>query len=186
MGFFNRDKDKNKKSGENHESEQDTSVKKPPPLVEMTIDSVRIAQNYNAASGSLHPTDPNPRVVILKEKKRDRYLPIWIGHAEADAIAVKLMDTYLPRPQTHDFLRSIIYGLGAVVKSVVINEFKDECIYAKTILDVDGGQMEFDCRPSDAIALAVRAGVPIFSAEEVLEKLGILLDPETGKPLTKD
>jgi len=143
-------------------------------MIEMVIDSIRVSlMNYQ-------------RVVILKEKMADRYLPIWIGPAEADAIAVKLQDVTVPRPLTHDLLRSVIDTLGATINSIIVSELKNDTFYAKIILTVDGGQMEVDSRPSDALALAVRAGVPIYAEEIVLDKAGILLDKETGKPLTQE
>jgi bifunctional DNase/RNase len=142
-------------------------------MIEMIIDSIRVSlMNYQ-------------RVVILKEKEADRYLPIWIGPAEADAIAVKLQDVTVPRPLTHDLLRSVIDSLGATITSIIVSELKNDTFYAKIILNVDGGQMEVDSRPSDALALAVRAGVPIYAEEIVLDKAGILLDKETGKPLPR-
>jgi bifunctional DNase/RNase len=140
-------------------------------MIEMIIESIRVSlMNYQ-------------RVVILKEKTADRYLPIWIGPAEADAIAVKLQDVTVPRPLTHDLLRSVIDSLGATINSIIVSELKNDTFYAKIILNVDGGQMEVDSRPSDALALAVRAGVPIYAEEIVLDKAGILLDKETGKPI---
>jgi len=139
-------------------------------MIEMTIDSIRVSlMNYQ-------------RVVILKEKEAERYLPIWIGPAEADAIAVILQEVKLPRPLTHDLLRSVIDTLGATVNSIIVTDLKSDTFYAKIILDVDGGQMEVDSRPSDALALAVRTEVPVYVEEEVLDKAGIVLDRETGKP----
>jgi len=143
-------------------------------MIEMTIDSIRVSlMNYQ-------------RVVILKEKTSDRYLPIWIGPAEADAIAVKLQGVSVPRPLTHDLLSSVIDTLGAAVNSVIVNDLKNDTFYARVILDVDKKQVEVDSRPSDALALAVRTGVPIYAEESVLDKAGILLDGETGKPLFEE
>ncbi len=140
-------------------------------MIEMTIDSIRVSlMNYQ-------------RVVILKEKLSDRYLPIWIGPAEADAIAVKLQGVAVQRPLTHDLLNSVIDTLGGVVNSIVVNDLKNDTFFAKVIIDTSGKQMEVDSRPSDALALAVRTGVPIYAAESVLDKAGILLDGETGKPI---
>ncbi|MFH1382260.1 MAG: bifunctional nuclease family protein [Chloroflexota bacterium] len=140
-------------------------------MIEMTIDSIRVSlMNYQ-------------RVVILKEKVADRYLPIWIGAAEADAIAVKLQGVNIPRPLTHDLLRSVIDALGASINSIIVNDLKNDTFFAKIILNVDGKQMEIDSRPSDALALAVRVQVPIYVDESVLDKAGILLDKQTGKPL---
>ena len=143
-------------------------------MIEMVIDSIRVSlMNYQ-------------RVVILKEKASDRYLPIWIGPAEADAIAVKLQDVTVPRPLTHDLLRSVIDTLGATVNSIIVSELKNDTFFAKIVLSVDGGQMEVDSRPSDALALAVRADVHIYAEELVLDKAGIFLDKETGKPISQE
>jgi len=139
-------------------------------MLEVTIDSIRVSlMNYQ-------------RVVILREKLADRYLPIWIGPAEADAIAAKLQGVKLERPLTHDLLRSVVEALGARVNSIIVYELKSDVFYAKIILNVDGGQIEIDSRPSDALALAVRVEVPIYVDELVMDKAGILLDRE-GKPL---
>jgi bifunctional DNase/RNase len=139
-------------------------------MIEMTIESIRVSMlNYQ-------------RVVILKEKEAERYLPIWIGPAEADAIAVKLQEHPVPRPLTHDLLGNIIGALGAAVSSIIVCDLRNDTFFAKIVLSVDGNQIEVDSRPSDAIALAVRVKVPIFAEETVLDKAGIIIDPETGKP----
>ena len=141
---------------------------------EMTIDSIRVSlMNYQ-------------RVVILKQKEADRYLAIWIGPAEADAIAVKLQDISVPRPLTHDLLQVIIDNLGASVTHVLVSDLKNDTFFAKIGLKVDGKAVEIDSRPSDAIALAVRAKVPIFAEDVVLDQAGIQLDAETGKPIIPD
>jgi bifunctional DNase/RNase len=143
-------------------------------MIEMTIDSIRVSlMNYQ-------------RVVILKEKQSDRYLPIWIGPAEADAIAVKLQGVAVQRPLTHDLLNSVIDSLGGVVNSIIVNDLKNDTFFAKVIIDTRGKMMEVDSRPSDALALAVRTGVPIYADEAVMDKAGILLDGETGKPIFDD
>jgi len=140
-------------------------------MIEMTVDSIRVSlMNYQ-------------RVVILKEKAAERYLPIWIGPSEADAIAVKLQGVSVPRPLTHDLLCSMIDALGATINSIVVSDLKNDTFYAKILLNVGGDQLEVDSRPSDALALAVRAEVRIFAEEAVLDKAGILLDRETGKPV---
>ena len=142
-------------------------------MIEVIIESIRTSlMNYQ-------------RVAILKERAAERYLPIWIGPGEADAIAVKLQGATVPRPLTHDLLHSVIGALGATLNSIVINDLKSDTFYAKLILNVDGGQIEVDSRPSDALALAVRAGVPIYVEEAVLDKAGILLDKGTGKPISE-
>jgi len=143
-------------------------------MIEMTIDSIRVSlMNYQ-------------RVVILKEKMAERYLPIWIGPAEADAIAVRLQGVTVPRPLTHDLLHSVIDALGATINSIIVSDLKNDTFFAKIILNVDGGQLEVDSRPSDALALAVRAEAPIYAEETVLDKASILLDKETGKPIPEE
>ena len=143
-------------------------------MIEMTIDSIRVSlMNYQ-------------RVVILKEKMAKRYLPIWIGPSEADAIAVKLQGVTVPRPLTHDLLGSVIDSLGGTLDSIIVSDLKSDTFYAKIILNVDGQQVEIDSRPSDALALAVRTDAPIFAEEAVLDKAGILLDEETGKPVLEE
>ena len=143
-------------------------------MLEMSIDSIRVSlMNYQ-------------RVVILKEKASDRYLPIWIGPAEADAIAVKLQDVSIPRPLTHDLLGNIISALGGSIRHIIVNDLQNDTFYAKIVLDIDGRNLEVDSRPSDAIALAVRGRVPIFVEEVILDKAGIAMDQETGKPLLEE
>ena len=138
-------------------------------MIEVTINSMGISpMNYQ-------------RVVILKEQAGERYLPIWIGPAEADAIAVKLQSVDVPRPLSHDLLWSVIRSLNASIDSVVINELRDDTFYGRIILNAREGQVEIDSRPSDALALAVRAGAPIFAENTVLDKAGLLIDEETGQ-----
>jgi len=108
----------------------------------------------------------------------ERYLPIWIGPAEADAIAVRLQEVAVARPLTHDLLRSVIDALGARISSIIVNDLANDTFYARVLLDVDGRSIEIDSRPSDAIALAVRAEVPIYAEETVLDKAGVVLDGE--------
>jgi bifunctional DNase/RNase len=121
------------------------------------------------------------RVVILREKDADRYLPIWIGPAEADAIAVRLQDVSVARPLTHDLLRNAIEQLGGRVAYIVVNDLANDTFFARIVLDVNGETVEIDSRPSDAIALAVRVEVPIYAEEGVLDAAGVVLDEE-GQP----
>ena len=143
-------------------------------MLEMTVDSIRVSpMNYQ-------------RVVILKEKESDRYLPIWIGPAEADAIAVKLQELSVPRPLTHDLLGTIIDLMGGAIEHILVNDLENDTFYAEIAIKANGDVKEIDCRPSDAVALAVRAKVPIYANEEVMNKAGILLDKDTGKPLGQE
>jgi bifunctional DNase/RNase len=131
--------------------------------IEMVIDGIRVSLMNNQ------------RVVILKEKEGARYLPIWIGPAEADAIAVKIEGVPLTRPLTHDFTCAAISTLGGSLQSVIIDKLEGDTFYAKVILQANKEQKEIDCRPSDALAMAVRGAVPIFVDEEVLKKASIVL-----------
>jgi bifunctional DNase/RNase len=151
-------------------------------MIEMTIDSLRVGM-MNPKS-TQHGT---PYVVLLKEKAAERYLPIFIGPAEANAIAIKLRGEQVPRPLTHDLMRSIIDSLGATIDSVIVSDLKNDTFYAKVILNVNGGQMEVDSRPSDAFALALTAGgVPIFAEDSVIEKAGISLTHGEGEDFVMD
>lgn len=219
-------------------------------MLEMTIDSIRVSMmNYQ-------------HVVILKEKDSDRYLPIWIGPAEADAISVKLQNMDISRPLTHDLLKNTIFALealsGTSVCRVLVNDLRADTFYAQIIFEFNNGpvpvaivsltehttpgefesnspmsiiwqdkkydltvvnkwqekerefieaesedgllfevtytkdkkrwlltRIKLDSRPSDAIALAVRVTTPIFVEDSVLDKAGIILDRETGKPVTQ-
>jgi bifunctional DNase/RNase len=133
-------------------------------MVEMTVESVRI----NLATGQ--------RVVILKDMKLDRYLFIWIANAEAYAIAMELQGTTAPRPLTHDLLKSVITELGGRMTNIIISDLVDDIFYARLVIDANGRHVEVDSRPSDAIALAVRAKVPIYVADSVLERAGVTLE----------
>ena len=140
-------------------------------MLEMSIDSIRVSlMNYQ-------------RVVILRVKDSDRYLPIWIGAPEADSIALKLQDVSVPRPMTHDLLGSVISSLGATINHIVVSELSNDTFFAKIVLQHNGTTMEVDSRPSDAIALAVRAEAPIYADDEVVERAGVKMDLETGKPI---
>ena len=131
--------------------------------IEMMIDSIRVASKSSN------------RNLILKEKSADRYLPIWIGNAEADAIGIKLQGIQCTRPLTHDFLCAVIEALGATVKSAVIDKLQGDTFYAKVTLITDRGEIDVDCRPSDAIAVAVRAEAPVFADKDVLDRTGIAI-----------
>ena len=133
-------------------------------MIEVFVESIRVNMtNYK-------------RVVMLKEKTAPRYLPIWIGHFEADAIAIPMQNVPVSRPLTHDLLSSVVGALGGKITQVVINELSDETFYAKVIIDENGRHVEVDSRPSDAIALAIRAKVPIFVEESVFEQAGMVFD----------
>jgi hypothetical protein len=135
-------------------------------MIEVTIDSIRVSLM------SQH------RIVILKEEGGNRFLPIWIGPFEADAITLQLQGIDAPRPLTHDLLKSVIETLGGEVLHIAINHLEKNTYYARIVLDVDGDTVEIDSRPSDALALGVRVNAPIYVAEEVMDHAGLLPEEE--------
>ncbi|MCX6393740.1 MAG: bifunctional nuclease family protein [Solirubrobacterales bacterium] len=113
-------------------------------------------------------------IVLLKAVETNRFLPIWIGHPEAAAILMKLQGSSTPRPMTHDLITETLSELDAQCTRVAITELRDNTFYASiTIQTSDGREIEIDSRPSDALALAVRSGAPIFAAEDVVEESSI-------------
>jgi len=135
-------------------------------MIEVNIDSIRVSLM------SQH------RVVVLKDINSDRYLTIWIGPAEADAITIELQDMPPKRPLTHDLLKSVIGELGGRVVHVVISELREDVYYARIVIEIDGKQIEVDSRSSDAIALAVRVKTPIFVADSVMRRAGFKPDED--------
>lgn len=117
----------------------------------------------------------NQPIVLLKEAQGERYLPIWIGAVEATAIAFALQGIETPRPMTHDLMRDILQRTGVTVDRILISDLVDQTFFANICMTSGNGGVEVSSRPSDAIALAVRLGTPIFGSEEVLEAAGIEL-----------
>ena len=135
-------------------------------MVKVEIDSIRV---------SLMSQD---RVVVLKDASSDRYLPIWIGPFEAEAIRVELQGVEVTRPLTHDLLKSVITNLGGELQQIVINDLRNDTYFAQLEVAQNGRQVEIDSRPSDAIALAVRLKVPIFVDDTVMERAAITPEEE--------
>ncbi len=113
------------------------------------------------------------RLILLKEIERERYLPIWIGACESEAIAMRLQGITPPRPMTHDLLLNLIRELGASLEFVIVTALRNDTFYAQLALTRDEAPLFVDSRPSDAIALAVRAAVPIYVEDEVMQEVGI-------------
>ena len=134
-------------------------------LVEMVVESVRVHMLSNR------------HVVILKDAERERYLPIWIGPWEASAIAMKLQGVSAERPLTHDLFIAALERLEVRIDRVEISELAEETYHARLFLERAGEVFELDARPSDSVALAVRAGVRILVAEEVLDQAALGADP---------
>ncbi len=131
-------------------------------LVEMAVDSIRVHM----------PTGQH--VVILKERDTERYLPIWIGVAEANAIAIKITGIQPERPITHDLLVNVFSDLKVQVTRIVVTSLSNDVFFARIVGRCDGRQVDLDARPSDAIALAVRLGSPIYVERDVLDKAAVL------------
>jgi len=117
-------------------------------------------------------------IVLLKTVDGNRFLPIWIGHPEAAAILMKLQGAQTPRPMTHDLLNDLLEQLEAKCERVSVTELRDNTFYASITISVNGSEIEIDSRPSDAIALAVRAEAPIYAAEDVIEESAIEFEGE--------
>ncbi len=117
-------------------------------------------------------------IVLLKSENTNRFLPIWIGHPEAAAILMRLQETELPRPMTHDLFTNVLGFLSTSLQHVLVTELRDNTFYAVLHLLSGEHEMDVDSRPSDAIALAVRTEAPIFAANELLETNGVELDQE--------
>ena len=138
-------------------------------MIEVVIDSIRISLI------SQH------RIVMLRDIDGERRLPIWIGPCEAEAITIELQDVEIARPVTHDLLKNVVDEVGGTISHILINELRDQVFYARLFVDMNGEMLEIDCRPSDAIAVAVRAKVPIFVEEVVMEEAGILPEPDVDE-----
>jgi bifunctional DNase/RNase len=117
-------------------------------------------------------------IVLLKTAEGNKFLPIWIGHPEAAAILMKLQSQAPPRPMTHDLLSDMLEQLGAQVTRITVTELRENTFYAQITLQQDGSEIEVDSRPSDAIALAIRAEAPIFAADRVIEESAIEFEGE--------
>lgn len=135
-------------------------------MIKVSIDSIRVSLMSQL------------RIVILKDPISGRYLPIFIGPCEAEAIAVKLQDMKVERPLTHDLLKSVIAELGGQVKHIVVNDLRNDTFFAQIVLEQDGQTHSIDSRPSDAIALSVRLDIPIYVEEAVMEQAAITPDEE--------
>jgi bifunctional DNase/RNase len=142
-------------------------------MIEVNIESMRVSLTTQQ------------RVVILKDNTTDRYLAIFIGPFEADAINFELQEVQQRRPLTHDLMKSLIEELGARMLYAWVNDLREDIYYARLVIEMgDGSRTEVDCRPSDAIALAIRAKVPIYVEETVLDRAGIR--PEADVELEAD
>ncbi|WP_129673162.1 bifunctional nuclease family protein [Candidatus Chloroploca sp. Khr17] len=135
-------------------------------MIRVVVDSIRVSlltQN---------------RVVVLRETDSKRYLPIWIGPFEADAIAMAIQGHEPQRPMTHDLLKATIGDLGGSITHIFVNDIQDNTFFARIVIEQQGNTVEVDARPSDAIALAVRTEVPIFVEDHVIDQAGVFFDED--------
>jgi bifunctional DNase/RNase len=121
-------------------------------------------------------------IVLLKTAEGNKFLPIWIGHPEAAAILMKLQSQAAPRPMTHDLLSDMLEQLGAQVVRITVTELRENTFFAQITVAQDGTEIDVDSRPSDAIALAIRAEAPIFAADRVIEESAIEFEGEEVDP----
>jgi bifunctional DNase/RNase len=131
-------------------------------MVEVVIDSIRVSLMSQQ------------RIVILREAQADRYLPIWIGIYEAEAITLSLQEVEVARPLTWDLLKNIFNILNARVQRVEVVALKEDTFFGNIVVEVDGKEMNIDSRPSDALALAVRTHVPILVNRTIMDMAGIM------------
>jgi len=129
---------------------------------------------------TLDPVTKTP-IVILKDTENKLNLPIWIGLLEATAMATEMEGVKMARPMTHDLLKNILTEMGGSVESVEITDLKENTYYAMIYVNIAGRELAIDCRPSDAIALALRTKSPIYVAKAVLEASSILQQSDEGK-----
>lgn len=137
-------------------------------LIEVKVDSLRVSLTNQQ------------RIIVLKQVDVDRYLPIWIGPYESEAITIALQEVEISRPQTHDLVKSAIQLLQGKILYAAIKDLKDDIFYGVLRIAVNDEEVELDCRPSDAIAIAIRVHVPIYAAKKVMEDASII--PEEIDP----
>jgi bifunctional DNase/RNase len=129
---------------------------------------------------TLDPVTKTP-IVILKDSENKLNLPIWIGLLEATAMATELEGIKMARPMTHDLLRNVLGELGATVEAIEVTDLRDNTYFALVHLEVNGRRLAIDCRPSDAISIALRTKSPIYVAKKVLESSSVLQQMEDDK-----
>jgi bifunctional DNase/RNase len=142
-------------------------------MIEVMIDSIRVSLTSQQ------------RIVLLRSLETERYLPIWIGPYETESITIALQEIELARPQAHDLLLLMLKKLDAHLRRVEITALKDDVFYGNLVVEKDGQLIDIDARPSDSIAMAVRAHVPILLAEEILETAGIIISPDIQQEATE-
>lgn len=141
-----------------------------PRMIEVVIDSIRVSLTNQQ------------RIIVLRDPETDRYLPIWIGPYEAESITIALQEVEVSRPLTHDLLKNVLARLNARPIRVEVIALRDDTFFGNIVLEYDGQILNIDSRPSDAVALAVRARVPILVAKEVMDSASIIPEEESAEP----
>ncbi len=140
-------------------------------MVEVVIDSIRVSLMSQQ------------RIVILRERDAERYLPIWIGVYEAEAITIALQEVEIARPLTHDLLKNIFSVFGARIIRIEVVSLREDTFFGNIVVEHNGQTLDIDARPSDALAIAVRAHVPILVARTVMDTAGITPEEDLqGQP----
>ncbi len=143
-------------------------------MVEVVIDSVRVSLTNQQ------------RIVVLRQVGDERYLPIWIGPYEAEAITIALQEIEVARPQTHDLLKNFISAFSGRLVRVEVISLKDDVFYGNLVIEANGKTINIDSRPSDALALSVRTNVPILVSQEVMDSAGVMPDQDLQNESTDD
>jgi uncharacterized protein len=162
--------------GQRDDKRQTANGKRPSAMIEVRVAHLGLDRATNSP------------VVILQEKDGERVLPIWIGPAEASAIAMHLAGVKFARPLTHDLIRQLIIGLGGDLRRVTITQVKDNTYFAELHIYRDDHVIQIDARPSDSIAVALRLNAPIFTRDELLERSSIetVESSDVAEPLDAD
>jgi bifunctional DNase/RNase len=135
-------------------------------MIEVMIDSIRVSLTSQQ------------RIVLLRRLDEDKYLPIWIGPFEAEAITISLQEIEMARPQTHDLILQILGQMNARLVRVEVVSLKEDVFYGNLVIEKEGQTYQIDARPSDSIALAVRGHVPIWVASDIFDAAGIVVEPD--------
>jgi uncharacterized protein len=135
-------------------------------MIEVMIDSIRVSLTSQQ------------RIVLLRRLDEDKYLPIWIGPFEAEAITISLQEIEMARPQTHDLILQILGQMNARLVRVEVVSLKEDVFYGNLVIEKEGQTYQIDARPSDSIALAVRGHVPIWVASDIFDTAGIVVEPD--------
>lgn len=143
-------------------------------MVEVVIDSVRVSLTNQQ------------RIVVLRQVGEERYLPIWIGPYEAEAITIALQEIEVARPQTHDLLKNLLTTFSARLLRVEVSSLRDDVFYGNLVIELNSKLYNVDTRPSDALALSVRSHVPIFVSQEVMDSAGVMPEADLQQEASED